>query len=290
MRPGTEDLLSIRDGQPVDAEARTAVDADPALQAEVARLEATRDRLRELPEFQPPPGVREKVFAELERDPVSAFEAPSKPSRSEKPGMARTPAILAAWAGFGRRVRRERSVAPRGSTPHGVAVTETAGVGNAAPAPQHLQRRYPQWPAGAAIAASVAVAAVLGVRSLDEPAVPAPDTLGAGSTITATSPIAAVEIAGPGGVAATYTSLTSESARLERLLNEIPYRPRVVNAGTATTITGLENRIGQVDEVLMYTSVNGLPPEQSVALWQERVDLMNALLEVRYAQAQRFGH
>ena len=73
------------------------------------------------------------------------------------------------------------------------------------------------------------------------------------------------------------------------MLNEIPYRPRLVNAGTATMISGLEDRIGQVDQVLMYSSENGLQPEQTVALWQERVDLMNALLQVRYAEAQRFG-
>ena len=44
-----------------------------------------------------------------------------------------------------------------------------------------------------------------------------------------------------------------------------------------------------VDQQLMYARVNGLQPGQAEALWQERVDLMNALLHVRYAQAQRFG-
>ena len=72
-------------------------------------------------------------------------------------------------------------------------------------------------------------------------------------------------------------------------MNDIPYRPRLVNAGTATMISGLQDRIGQVDQVLMYSSVEGLQPEQTMALWQERVDLMNALVRVRYAEAQRFG-
>ena len=88
---------------------------------------------------------------------------------------------------------------------------------------------------------------------------------------------------------ATYTSLSSESARLERLLNEIRYQPRLMNAATATTIAGLQDQIALVDQQLMYSRVNGLQATQAEALWQERVDLMNALLQVRFAQAQRIG-
>ena len=223
MYPGTEDLLSIRDGEPVEAEARAEVDADPALQAEVARLQATRDRLRELPEFQPPPGVLAKVLSELESSPETGHSSPREPHRLPEADSAQASAV------------------------------EAAPVSLAGSSLPYRLWRHAQWPLRGTIAATVAVVAVLN------------------------------------GVAATYTSLASESARLERLLNEIPYRPRLVNAGTATTISGLEDRIGQVDEVLMYAGANGLQQEQTVALWQERVDLMNALLEVRYAQAQRFG-
>ena len=252
MYPGTEDLLSIRDGEPMDAETRAAVDADPALQAEVARLQATRDRLRELPEFAPPLGVRAKVFTELETGPGTRRTTPSGSRPPFEAGSARTATERGASAGTTRSSPRSRFI------------------------------RQAQWPLRGAIAAAVAVIAVLTVRSLDEPGGPAP------VAIVAENPVSTADTPGLGGAAA-YTSLTSESARLERMLNEIPYRPRLVNAGTVTTISGLEDRIGQVDEVLMYASVNGLQPEQTVALWQERVDLMNALLEVRYAQAQRFG-
>ena len=253
MYPGTEDLLSIRDGEPVDAEARAAVDADPALQAEVARLKATRDRLRELPEFEPPPGVRAKVFAALETGPGTRRVTPPEPHRTPEAGSARASA------------------------------TEVASLGTAGKNPRHRLWRHAQWPLRGAVAAAVAAVAVLGVRFLYEPGASAP------GAIVAESPVTAVGASGPDRVAATYTSLTSESARLERLLNDISYRPRLVNAGTATTISGLEDRIGQVDEVLMYASMNGLQQEQTVALWQERVDLMNALLQVRYAEARRFG-
>lgn len=253
MYPGTEDLLSIRDGEPVEAEARAAVDADPALQAEVARLQATRDRLRELPEFQPPPGVLAKVLSELESSPETGHSSPREPHRLPETDSAQASAV------------------------------EAAPVSLAGSSLPYRLWRHAQWPLRGTIAATVAVVAVLGLRSLDEPAGTVP------GAIVAEGPVTAVGASGLNGVAATYTSLASESARLERLLNEIPYRPRLVNAGTATTISGLEDRIGQVDEVLMYAGANGLQQEQTVALWQERVDLMNALLEVRYAQAQRFG-
>ena len=253
MHPGTEDLLSIRDGEPVDADARAAVDADPALQAEVTRLQATRDQLRDLPEFEPPPGVLAKVLAELETDRGSRREPPPEPHRSPEAGSGQT------------------------------STAEATSAGTVGTSPRYRLWQHAQWPLRGAIAATVAVVAILGARSLDEPGGPAP------ATIVAENSVTAVDSPAFGGAAATYTSLTSESARLERLLNDIPYRPRLVNAGTVTTISGLEDRIGQVDEVLMYASVNGLQPEQTVALWQERVDLMNALVEVRYAQAQRFG-
>ena len=252
MYPGTEDLLSIRDGEPVDAEARAAVDADPALQAEVARLKTTRDRLRGLPGFEPPPGVRAKVFAELETGPGTRRKTASETRTPVKLGSART------------------------------ATERGASAGTTGSSPRSRFIRPAQWPLRGAIAAAVAVIAVLAVRSLDEPGGAAP------VAIVAENPVSTADTPGLGGAAA-YTSLTSESARLERMLNEIPYRPRLVNAGTATMISGLEDRIGQVDQVLMYTSANGLQPEQTVALWQERVDLMNALLQVRYAEAQRFG-
>ena len=253
MYPGTEELLSIRDGEPVDAEVRAAVDAEPSLQAEVERLQATRDRLRELPELAPPPGVRAKVFAQLESGPGTTPRSrrdsgASGPTRTAQAASGRVPA-----EGTARNRSRFR----------------------------FTHRAY--WPLRGAIAAAVAVVAVLAVRSVDEPTVSGP------GTIVAEGPVSNSSAPGLNGATAAYTSLTSESARLERLLNRISYRPRLVNAATATTITGLQDRIARVDQVLMYSSVNGLRPEQTEALWQERVDLMNALLQVRYAQAQRFG-
>ena len=253
MYPSTEELLSIRDGEPVDAEVRAAVDAELSLQAEVERLRATRDRLRELPELAPPPGVRANVFAQLESGPVTSP-----------------------------RSRRDS----RPSVPTRAAQTASSEVSTGSEIHNHSGFRPTHrafWPLRGAIAAAVAVVAVLAIRSVTEPTVTGP------GTIVAEGPVSNSSSPGLNGATAAYTSLTSESARLERLLNQLPYRPRLVNAATATTITGLQDRIAQVDQVLMYSIVNGLRPEQAEVLWQERVDLMNALVQVRYAQAQRFG-
>ena len=213
MYPSTEDLLRIRDGELVDASVRSAVDADPDLQAEVERLSKTRDALRALPAFDPPPGTWEKI---------------------------------------------------------------------AAASDSHWRSRW-HWPLRGAIAASVAVAAIVFVmRPPLTPEMPLPST-----TVS--------EVPAPNSgdgltrrlVTPTYASLVAESARLERQLNQIGYQPRLMNAGTAATIADLEDKIEWIDAQLMYA--RALHPRQTEALWQNRVDLMNALLKVRYAHAQRSG-
>ncbi len=219
MYPSTEDLLKIRDGEPVDAAVRAAVDADPKLRAEVARLKATRNALQALPEIEPPPGVWDSVLAQAESE------------------------------------RAETSLTPR----------------------MH-------WPLRGAIAATVAIFAVMFVvRAPNEPATPAPSTIVPEVPAVATSGLTQ-RIATP-----TYTLLAAESAKLERALNQISYQPRLMKATTASTITGLEDQIALIDQRLMYAPAYGLQPRGAEALMRERVDVMNALVLVRYAQAQRFG-
>lgn len=86
-----------------------------------------------------------------------------------------------------------------------------------------------------------------------------------------------------------YDTLLAESARLERLLYELPRRARVMNAATAGTIVGLEDRVALIDERLSLAAAGGVGPAYRDALWRERVDVMNALVQVRYAQAQDLG-
>lgn len=90
------------------------------------------------------------------------------------------------------------------------------------------------------------------------------------------------------GEGTSYAPLVAESARLERLLAELP-APRPLMVGTAAgTVVGLEDRIALVDAQLSYAAARDLAPPYREALWSERVELMNALVYVRFAQTQGF--
>jgi len=65
MRPRTVDLLRIRDGEPVDANVRAAVEADPALLAELGRLTSVRRELEALPTLAPPPAAWPAIESRL---------------------------------------------------------------------------------------------------------------------------------------------------------------------------------------------------------------------------------
>jgi hypothetical protein len=63
----------------------------------------------------------------------------------------------------------------------------------------------------------------------------------------------------------------------------------MMSASTASTIVALEERIAYVDAQLTLASAFDMQMAEREALWGERVDLINALVHVRYAQAQRTG-
>jgi hypothetical protein len=214
MRPTTQDLLKLRDGEPVSPGLAAALD-DPAVSGEVARLAQLRLELRALNQLQPPAGGWDKVRAQLDT---------------------------------------------RLSTPD-------AGTGSW------------HWPVGFALAASVALIAVLLIRQVPEQADPAqlPTTTVAGSSPTTLN--------GRPLVNPSYASLAAESRRLERLLADINFQPSVTRAGTASTIAELEDRIALVDYQLAGMGSH-LTARQRAVLWQQRVDLMNSLVKVRYAQIQ----
>jgi len=87
---------------------------------------------------------------------------------------------------------------------------------------------------------------------------------------------------------ASYAPLIVESARLERVLAGMPPPRPVVVGTTAGTVVGLEDRIAYVDAQLSYAAARDLAPPYRKALWGERVELMNALVQVRFAQTQGF--
>ena len=77
-----------------------------------------------------------------------------------------------------------------------------------------------------------------------------------------------------------------QSRQIERNLRALPDQPSLVQAGTAATIAGLQDQIAAIDYLLIHPEFQ-LSPEQEEIYWRERVRLMNLLLQLRTAQAQR---
>ena len=91
--------------------------------------------------------------------------------------------------------------------------------------------------------------------------------------------------AGPGDD--TIQSLVSRSQRLEAVLNTLPPRPTVERAATSAAIDDLQTRIQILDQQLSAATNDDRYRTQR--LWSARVELMNSLVYVRYAEAARNG-
>jgi hypothetical protein len=81
-------------------------------------------------------------------------------------------------------------------------------------------------------------------------------------------------------------ALMVQSQQIERSLRALPGQPSLVRASTAATISDLEDHIAAIDYMLNHPEAQ-LSPEQVEIYWRERVRLMNSLLSLRTAQAQR---
>jgi len=89
MRVRTEDLLSVRDSEPIDPLLRERLTADPDSAREIERLARVRDDLRRLPPIEPPHGVWERIAAQAAR-----------PRARMRPALAAAAAAVAAVAGL----------------------------------------------------------------------------------------------------------------------------------------------------------------------------------------------
>ena len=94
--------------------------------------------------------------------------------------------------------------------------------------------------------------------------------------LTATDPTAS----GPEAIAS--DAVRAENARLESLLASLP-ETRVMRGSTAFTVSQLEDRLAFVDDRLSRITLEPNAPEHAERLWRERVELMNSLVQVRYA-------
>ncbi len=130
--------------------------------------------------------------------------------------------------------------------------------------------RRTRWLAGVAIAAAV-VLAVLRV-----PGHLFPDSIPGAGELRPT----------PVFDAQALDALMVQSQQLEHELRAINYQPRMMRASTAATISNLEDRIAAIDYQLNQPAVR-MSLAQKRLYWRERVRLMDSLVKLRYAQAQR---
>ncbi|MGH8252335.1 MAG: hypothetical protein ACREVI_16860 [Steroidobacteraceae bacterium] len=102
---------------------------------------------------------------------------------------------------------------------------------------------------------------------------------------SAQNEIAAVaELPAPRDVLLPSERVRAENARLEWLLATLPER-HAMRGSTAFTVAELEDRLAQLDDRLSVVVLEPNAPERAERLWQERVNLMHSLVQVRYADA-----
>jgi hypothetical protein len=200
MHARIDQLLSLRDGEPVDAEVRLHVQHCTQCLAEAALVAKTRARLQELPMFAPPAD---------------------------------------AWS----------------------------RIATQAQAPQN--KRHSLRIAAGLLAIFVGVAAFIVIRDNAE-----------GPQFVATPMVEERAPAADGEM----QRLIAQSRELDELLQYLPDRPHVERVSLAATVDSIEERIQVLDWQLAYGSDAGLDQRQAHRLWSERVELMDSLVKVRYAE------
>jgi hypothetical protein len=93
-------------------------------------------------------------------------------------------------------------------------------------------------------------------------------------------PVAAARPANP------VEALRARSVALEQVLAALPERPAVARAGTALPIDTLEAQVLWLDHQLSGGDDLASPLDEE-QLWRERVEVMNSLVRLRYAEAQQ---
>lgn len=209
MHASIDHLLSLRDGEPVDAATAAHVEQCQHCSAELHKLRETRAQLQSLPQLDAPTS-----FQEIQR------------------AMARP------------------VVAPR----RALSARLVAGL------------------------ALVTLTTIFFIALRDETAPPVADRIEpqVEPVEEATLPID-VETA-------RVPELVAQSRRLEDLLQQLPERPRIERVSTAAMIDTIEERIQWLDFQLSDVPDSGLDERQTQRLWRERVELMDSLVKVRYAE------
>jgi hypothetical protein len=75
-----------------------------------------------------------------------------------------------------------------------------------------------------------------------------------------------------------------EDTAAQYWLERLPREPALVHVGTRAAVETLEDHIAQVDDLLTAERAGSAPAERLQVLQQERAQLVNSLVRVRYAE------
>ena len=142
---------------------------------------------------------------------------------------------------------------------------------------QDYLRKPMSWYSGVGLAAAIVLAAVLVPVMMNSPSAPPAVTEPQNFQVTNSSQVNALQ------------ALMVESRQLESDLRSLPNEPRVMQAGTVTTISDIKDRVAAIDYQLNDPDVQ-MTSEETEIFWRERVRLMKLLVRLRYAQAQRTAY
>jgi len=123
-----------------------------------------------------------------------------------------------------------------------------------------------------------------------------PAALGTGATVTARPGASgAGDVPDLPAAAATGSRVTASEPKAvgsdshdksaEHWLASLPPEPVIVNFGTRVAVTGLEDRIAQLDDLMTAANASHVQPARLSALQRERGRLVDSLVQVRYAEA-----
>jgi hypothetical protein len=113
--------------------------------------------------------------------------------------------------------------------------------------------------------------------------------------IRLTAPGARAVRSAPAAAAAAFSSpdrtspgelpeVRAAEAGADRWLATLPTEPALVRVGTRAAVTTLEDRIAQVDDLLSAQRADRATPAHLLALQQQRLQLVDSLAQVRYAE------
>jgi hypothetical protein len=142
---------------------------------------------------------------------------------------------------------------------------------------QDYLRKPMNWYSGVGLAAAIVLSAVL-----------VPVMMNSSSTSPLVTEPQNAQVSNTTEVNALQTLMT-ESRQLESDLRSLPDEPRVMQAGTAATISDIKDRIAAIDYQLNDPDIQMTAGDTEI-FWRERVRLMKLLVRLRYAQAQRSAY